>query len=65
MWGFQPHFRLMVERAAESALDEIGAGALKPRVLLAGFSDKPEKSFTICVEPETGYLQPDHLRGVR
>jgi len=64
MWGYQPHFRLTVERSAETALEEIGAAALKPLVILIGFRVDPDARHAICVEPERGPLQPDDLETV-
>jgi hypothetical protein len=65
MWGYQKHFRLSVEFALERALETIGASALRPRVSLVGFHQDASRPYPICVEPETGRLQPEHLAIVR
>ena len=64
MWGYQPHFRIGIEVKIERALETIGA-YLDPVVFLVGFADDPSAvPFPICIEPETGALQPVHLLGV-
>ena len=61
MWGFQPHFRMSLQHAAESALGRIGI-ELRPTASLVGFraADAPD-GLRMCVEPETGAVQPEHL----
>ncbi|MHB8449086.1 MAG: diadenylate cyclase [Mycobacteriales bacterium] len=64
MWGFQPHFRMSLEHAAERALERIGT-ELRPTALLIGFrAADATDGLPICVEPETGPAQPEHLAGV-
>jgi len=63
MWGFQPQFRISLEVAAEQALEAIGAPELGPEALLIGFRVEG-RGLPICVEPETGLVQPEHLGGV-
>src|SRR4051794_18720048 len=53
MWGFQPHFRLSLERLARSALNGIGA-PLDPRAYLVGFAAGERATHPVCVEPEDG-----------
>lgn len=52
MWGYQPHFRISAQLAAErlfAALDP----ELKPRLFLIGFrSDDDSRFEPICIEPE-------------
>jgi DisA bacterial checkpoint controller nucleotide-binding len=52
MWGYQPHFRTILERNAKSALSAIGFDA-EPRVLLVGIR-RPETTGPnlVCIEPE-------------
>ncbi len=65
MWGYQPHFRMSLEHAAESALTKIGAEALQPLSLLVGFAaEGGSAKFRVCVEPETGPVDPDALNHV-
>jgi hypothetical protein len=51
MWGFQPHFRNGLERAARGAFEQIGLG-LGTRAFLVGFTDVPGNAFPECFEPE-------------
>lgn len=52
MWGYQPHFRLSAQLAAErlfAALDP----ELKPRLFLVGFrSDDDSRFEPVCIEPD-------------
>ena len=52
-----------VEHDIEAAMEAAGAD-LRPRVLLIGFDVTGTNVNPICVEPETGALQPSHLAGV-
>lgn len=63
MWGYQPHFRHSLEGTAETALENVGA-SLAPLAMLVGFTSKPSATWPICVEPETGLLQPADLANV-
>lgn len=53
MWGFQPHFRMSVERAAKGALKTAGADVY-PEALLIGFRANADADWDVCVEPEWG-----------
>ncbi len=65
MWGWQPHFRMSLESAAEAALTKIGAEALEPVALLVGFARAGgAAAFEVCVEPEDGPFRPEALEGV-
>ncbi|MEV6287487.1 diadenylate cyclase [Kribbella sp. NPDC051770] len=65
MWGYQPHFRMSFEGAAERALERIGV-ALDPTAMLVGFrATEDSNRLPICVEPETGGIKPSDLSGVR
>ncbi|MFI5706513.1 DNA integrity scanning protein DisA nucleotide-binding domain protein [Kribbella sp. NPDC051620] len=64
MWGYQHHFRLSLEHTAQYALKRIGVD-LKPVAMLVGFRATEESQrLPICVEPETGDVQPEHLTTV-
>lgn len=59
MWGFQQHFRWHIGYEIERALESIGVLVTEPEVLLVGLSTTEENvTYPICVEPETGPLQP-------
>ncbi|MDR7254169.1 hypothetical protein J2X46_003162 [Nocardioides sp. BE266] len=51
MWGFQQHFRAGLERATRRVFDDIGFG-LGARAFLVGFTDDPDRPFSVCFEPE-------------
>ena len=63
MWGYQPHFRLGVERSVRQALSQIGMMS-DIRVVLVGFAQDCDQRHQICVEPEIGALSVGHLRSV-
>jgi hypothetical protein len=64
MWGYQGHFRIGVYSRIKSALELIHA-YLEPRVILVGFAVDPAKSpHAVCIEPEEGPLQGNHLSEV-
>ncbi len=64
MWEWQPHFRISVQTTMERALS-LAEAHLNPEVFLVGFADDPATvPHPICIEPETGLLQPNHLAGV-
>lgn len=65
MWGWQPHFRMSLESATESALTRIGAESLQPMVLLIGFATADGRAtFDVCIEPEDGPVPPEALEAV-
>ncbi len=51
MWGFQPHFRHGLERAARDVFQQIGFG-IGARAYLVGFTGDTARTYPICVEPE-------------
>lgn len=54
MWGYQPHYRLTVERLARDVLRELGAD-VEIGVLLVGARRPGSKNPNpVCVEPEDG-----------
>jgi hypothetical protein len=62
MWGYQPHFRLSMQRRAREVLRLLGPvldAPLEPKALLVGVRT-PEKSDgpPVCVEPEQGEWDP-------
>lgn len=63
MWGFQPHFRLLVESATERVLKCLGRKT-EVEAYLVGFRVE-EGDYPICVEPEDGYFAPDQFQDVR
>ena len=63
MWGFQSHFRGRVESGISQVLSKIGL-PVEVRVVLVGFALDSSQRHQICVEPESGTLQADHLAGV-
>ena len=56
MWGYQPHFRMSLERAAKASLGSIGI-VVAPIALLVGFEEEPGAN-PICVEPEGVGIEP-------
>lgn len=54
MWGYQPHYRILLERRAENVFEQLGV-TVSPKVLLVGArapnNDNPNP---VCVEPEDG-----------
>jgi len=64
MWQWQPHFRINVQVLADMSLEKIGA-RLDPQVVLVGIADDSGAHYPICIEPETGQLQPEHLVGIK
>jgi hypothetical protein len=54
MWGYQPHFRIQMERRAKQALAALGAN-IEVKALLVGVR-LPEitKDHFVCIEPEDG-----------
>lgn len=63
MWGFQPHFRISLEEATETAFAKIGA-VVAPRAFLVGFAESEAAAFDVCIEPETGPFTQANLAGV-
>jgi hypothetical protein len=63
MWAWQIHFRLGVESRLERALRSIGAH-LDPSVFLVGITEREGARHSICIEPESGPVQPEHLVGL-
>jgi hypothetical protein len=61
MWGYQQSFRIVAEGTLERSLEAIGASALRPRITVIGFKLDGSGPYPICVEPENGRLQPEHL----
>jgi DNA integrity scanning protein DisA with diadenylate cyclase activity len=62
MWGYQPYFRLSMERRSREVLGLVGPvldAPLEPKALLAGVRT-PEESHghPVCVEPEQGEWKP-------
>lgn len=54
MWGYQPHFRALLESRSKDVLAQIGAG-LAPKVLLVGARAPGNKNPNpVCIEPEDG-----------
>ncbi|HEY5238329.1 MAG TPA: hypothetical protein VIJ62_08120, partial [Rhizomicrobium sp.] len=52
MWGYQPHFRLGLERSAKGVLEAIGFDA-PPRAFLVGVRKPGSKDRNpVCIEPE-------------
>lgn len=51
MWGFQPHFRLGIERTAQQAFESAGFG-VGPRAYLVGFAAVEGLRHAMCFEPE-------------
>ena len=64
MWGYQSHFRLLVEHTTARILDKIGIASEDVTVILVGIAAKDDARHPICVEPETGSLKADHLEQV-
>ena len=63
MWGFQSHFRFLVQREIKRSLSSIGL-PVDVRVALVGFALDGSARHRICVEPEDGPLSIDHLAAV-
>ena len=61
MWSFQRSFRLRVEINTKLILDQLGMSSSDVRVILVGIATQDDARHAICVEPETGPLQPRHL----
>ena len=54
MWGYQPHFRILLELLAKDIFSEIGFPT-EPKVLLVGaLNPKNRNNNPVCVEPEDG-----------
>ena len=54
MWGYQPHYRILLEVRAKEILKLVGADA-EPKVLLVGARiPKNNNPNPVCVEPEDG-----------
>ena len=67
MWGYQPYFRMAMERRAKDVLGLVARElepALQPNALLIGIRT-PEKTggHQVCVEPEDGEWDPDVFIG--
>jgi hypothetical protein len=63
MWGFQPHFRMRVERDVQRVLEYIGVRA-RAEVVLVGFLVPGGDRHQICIEPEDGPFTPAHFEEV-
>lgn len=63
MWGFQPYFRMGLERVTNNVFEQIGFG-LGARSYLIGFTDDDAAPFPICFEPETDPLAEVDLTDV-
>lgn len=64
MWGYQPHFRIELEVLARQVLENAYV-KVEPQAMLVGFAQAGVSvRHEICVEPESGSLQPSHLGGV-
>lgn len=64
MWGFQRHFRVRIENEVELVLDGLGMASTEVRVVLVGIATEETARHAICVEPETGPLDAEHLAEV-
>ena len=67
MWGYQPYFRISVQRQVNRILASIGLlpnSDEKATVLLVGFAARDGLRHAICVEPEYGPLTQDDLGSV-
>jgi hypothetical protein len=54
MWGYQEHFRLLVENRLETLLEALGA-VKEGRVLLVGIRRPGDRAYhPICIDPEDG-----------
>lgn len=54
MWGYQPHFRALLESRAKEIFEQIGVD-VAPKVLLIGArAPKNKNPNAVCVEPEDG-----------
>ena len=66
MWGFQQHFRWHIGYEIGRALENIGVVVTEPEVILVGITATEENiTHPICVEPETGPLQPSDFAQVK
>ena len=63
MWPFQPHFRHSVEHETREALASIGLHT-EVRALLVGFASDNSCKHQVCIEPEGGPLEIQHLGSV-
>ena len=63
MWGFQPHFRRHVEHETQGALAQIGLET-QVRVVLIGYASNVGLEYPVCIEPEDGPLNVQHLASV-
>jgi hypothetical protein len=74
MWGYQPHFQISTQTAAEGVFAQLDK-ALSPTTFLVGvLVEEREERYPICVEPEDcGYdpgifsdvqAQAEHLEAV-
>ena len=64
MWGFQQHFRMHVESETKRVLEAIGMPVEDAKVILVGLATREGLPHPICVEPETGPLDPAHFAQV-
>ncbi len=54
MWGYQPHFRALLESRSKDVFVQIGV-RLAPKVLLVGArAPNNENPNPVCIEPEDG-----------
>ncbi len=65
MWGYQPHYRIHVKVAVESALNMLDDG-LDPEVFLVGIlQEKRANRYSSCVEPEEDHwIESEAFNGV-
>lgn len=65
MWGYQPHFRISQEVAAETLFRKVDKN-LKPEIFLVGIlSSDAAEGFPACVEPEEEYwVKSEDFNGV-
>jgi hypothetical protein len=63
MWGFQPDFRMGLERVALDVFEHIGFG-LGARAYLVGFTEDTSQRFPVCFEPEHDALATADLSAV-
>ena len=61
MWTWQIHYRISIETLMTMALESVMASSLDPEIIMVGFTDVPGARHPICIEPESGPVQPSHL----
>ncbi|MGH7761627.1 MAG: diadenylate cyclase [Candidatus Dormibacteraceae bacterium] len=63
MWGYQRHFRMGVQHAAEAILKALGCPG-EAEVYLVGLANSDAARHQICVEPEDGAFRLDQFAAV-